>query len=69
MSEVEKINYSIEEAAQASGLSASKLYKLSARGEFNHFALKIGSRVLLPVQDFQQWLKKHTRRKTSGGGQ
>jgi excisionase family DNA binding protein len=62
---VEKINFSIEEAAEASGLSKSKLYKLSAKGAFNEFAQKIGTRVLLPRGPFEDWLKSHTRAKSN----
>ena len=52
---VEKLNYSIQEAAQASGLSVSKLYKLSCERKIP--IQKIGSRVLIPRREFEDWLK------------
>lgn len=55
MQDVERINYSIKEAAQASGLSTSKLYKLSAQRAMP--IRKIGSRVLIPRREFEAWLK------------
>lgn len=58
MSAIEKLTYSISEAAAVSGLSISKLYKLSARRELP--LVKIGSRVLIPRWEFEAWLKKFT---------
>lgn len=55
--EVEKVNYSIDEISQAYGLSKSFLYKRSALGEFP--MEKVGSRVLVPKVEFEAWLKKH----------
>jgi excisionase family DNA binding protein len=57
MTEVEKINYSIREAAKASGLSVSLLYKLSAKRAIP--LEKIGSRCLIPRREFQLWLSSH----------
>ncbi|MGE5443323.1 MAG: helix-turn-helix domain-containing protein [Ignavibacteriales bacterium] len=62
--DVEKINYSIKEAARASGLSVSLLYKLSARRELP--IEKIGSRVLIPRREFDAWLLKHRVCGTNG---
>lgn len=52
---VEKLNYSIPEAAQASGLSVSTLYKLSCKREIP--IQKVGSRVLIPIKAFEAWLR------------
>ncbi len=55
MSAIEKLNYSIPEAAAVSGLSISKLYKLSAKRELP--IIKIGSRVLIPRREFEAFLR------------
>lgn len=58
-----KLAYSIPETAKASGLSASYLYKLSAEGKLP--VSKIGSRCVIPVESFRDWLCGHLR---NGGG-
>jgi len=50
---------SIKEASELSGLSRWTLYQYSARGKFK--VLKVGSRTLLPVKDFTEWLESHSR--------
>jgi hypothetical protein len=57
MSDVKKTRYSIKEASEASGLSISTLYKLSAKRVL--CIEKIGSRVLLPSPEFYEILRKH----------
>lgn len=55
-----KFAISIPEAAKASGLSRSYLYKLSAEGKLP--ILKVGTRCLVPVDSFKQWLLEHARK-------
>jgi hypothetical protein len=57
MSDVKKTRYSIKEASEASGLSISTLYKLSAKRVL--VIEKIGARVLLPIPEFEDFLRKH----------
>ncbi|MGE5446038.1 MAG: excisionase family DNA-binding protein, partial [Ignavibacteriales bacterium] len=52
---VEKRYISISEASLCSGLSKWTLYKKSARRELP--MLKVGTRVLLPKEDFERWLE------------
>lgn len=55
----EKIALSIPEAAKASRLSASYLYRLSAKGELP--VSKIGSRCVILIDVFKVWLHNHLR--------
>lgn len=50
---------SIKEAAEFSGLSKWYLYKLSACGELP--VLKVGTRVLVPIKDFVEYLESKRR--------
>ena len=59
MEEPDKIAYTIPEAARASGLSISYLYRLSAEGRLP--VAKIGSRCVIPVDVFKDWLREHLR--------
>jgi hypothetical protein len=59
----EKIAYSIPEAAKASGLSASYLYRLSAEGKLP--VCKVGARCVILIDDWKLWLRDHLR---NGGG-
>ena len=49
--------FSIKAAAAYSGLSIHYLYKLTATKSLP--MLKVGSRCLLPIADFDKWLEKH----------
>ncbi len=55
----EKLSYTIPEAARASGLSISYLYRLSAEGKLP--VSKIGARCVIPVDVFRRWIHKHLR--------
>ena len=57
MSENVKKNLSIDEAAKIYGLTKSWLYKKSMERSIP--LLKIGSRVLIPVEDFEKYLDAH----------
>ncbi len=56
MPESIKKNLSIDEAAKVYGLSKSWLYKKSMERSIP--ILKVGSRVLIPVVDFEKWLAR-----------
>ena len=56
MSETKK-NLSIEETAKIYGLTKSWLYKKSMSRTIP--LLKIGANVLIPVEEFEQWLRNH----------
>ena len=55
----QKIALSIQEAAEACGLSKWTLYKYTERGDLP--VSKIGSRVLILVEDLKNWLEKNKR--------
>jgi len=63
VSEIKK-NLSIEETAKVYGLTKSWLYKKSMLRSIP--ILKIGAKVLIPVEEFEQWLRSH--RVDKGGG-
>ena len=65
MPEITKKNLSIDEAAKVYGLTKSWLYKKSMERSIP--ILKVGSRVLIPVADFEEWLA--SCRADKGGGQ
>jgi len=50
---------SIKEAAEFSGLSKWTLYQYSARGKIK--SLKVGSKTIVPVKDFIEFLESHER--------
>jgi len=56
---MDKHCFSIKEASEFSGLSKWTLYQYSARGKFK--VLKVGTRSLLPVKEFTEWLENHSR--------
>ena len=51
---------SINEASEFSGLSKWTIYKYSAQGKLK--VLKVGTRTLVPVKDFTEWLESHERK-------
>ncbi|MCH7950918.1 MAG: helix-turn-helix domain-containing protein [Candidatus Dadabacteria bacterium] len=58
MSEIVVKKYlSIDEASKTYSLTKSTLYKLSALRRIP--LIKLGSRVLIPVADFEKWLDAH----------
>jgi excisionase family DNA binding protein len=50
---------SIKEASEFSGLSKWTLYQYSSRGKLK--VLKVGTRTLVPIKDFREWLESHER--------
>jgi excisionase family DNA binding protein len=57
---------SIKEASEFSGLSKWTLYQYSARAKLK--VLKVGTRTLVPIKDFQEWLESHERVNTDKEG-
>ena len=51
---VERLTYSVSEAAEAIGISRSKLYTLLGRGELQ--SVRVGRRTLIPVQAVLEFL-------------
>ena len=54
----EKLAYSSKEAAAALGVSLPTFYDLSNRADFP--AIRVGRRVLVPVDGLRAWLKKES---------
>lgn len=52
---LEKKVYSVSEAASALGISRSKMYELVKTEGFP--VLNIGTRILIPIQGLEQWIK------------
>lgn len=50
-----RLTLSVEEAAQALGISRSHAWRMVNRGTLP--SLRIGHRVLVPVPDLQEWIK------------
>ena len=59
--------FSINEAAEFSGLSKWTLYQYSARGKLP--VLKVGTRTLILKEEFVQWLHSHKRPSRLKGGE
>lgn len=55
---MEKLTYSIPEAAQVLGVSRPTAYALAKSKDFP--ILKIGKRKVVPVQELREWIKKNT---------
>ncbi len=56
---MDKFYLSIREASEYSGLSKWTLYAYSARGKLP--VLKVGTRTLVPLKQFTEWLESHRR--------
>jgi len=57
----------VKEASEYFGLSESTLYHLSARREIP--MLKYGSKVLIPMDEFDDWLQIYRCKSNTRGGQ
>lgn len=51
---MEKIVYSVQEAAKLIGISSSKMYELIRNDEVPH--LNVGKRVVIPKHRFNEWV-------------
>lgn len=54
-----KLVYTIPEIAKLSGLSVSYLYRLSSEGKLP--VCKVGTRCLIIVEDYYNWLRSKRR--------
>lgn len=54
MSSVERITYTIEEAAEVLGIGRSLAYDMASRGELP--SLRLGRRVVVPRKALEEWL-------------
>ena len=57
---MEKLAYNSKEAAQALGVSLPTFYELSNRTDFP--CIRLGRRVLIPVDGLKAWLEKESLR-------
>ena len=57
---MEKATMSVQELASQLGISLPKAYELAKRPGFP--VLKIGSRILIPVDAFREWLSDNATR-------
>ena len=53
---MEKLVYSVQEAAEVFGISKSYMYELARRGEVP--ALKLGKRLVVPKEKFIKWINE-----------
>ena len=53
---MEKLVYSVQEAAEVLGSSKSYMYELARRGEVP--ALKLGKRLVVPKEKFIKWINE-----------
>lgn len=56
----EKLAYSAKEAAAALGISLPTFYELSNRADFP--CIRVGRRVLVPVDSLKKWLAKESNK-------
>ena len=61
---LDRLAYSIEDAAVALGLSRSRLYELTAASEIA--ACKVGKRTIIPVTELTAFLDRHRVASLSG---
>lgn len=57
----DKLTYNSREAAAALGVSLPTFYELAARDDFP--VVRVGRRVLVPVEDLRAWLSKEAAQK------
>ena len=62
---MEKLAYNSKEAAQALGVSLPTFYELSNRADFPR--IRLGRRVLVPVDGLKAWLEKESMRDSRVG--
>lgn len=66
MSTVNRVTYSVKEAAQALGMSHQTIYTLIHSNDFP--AVKIGGRTLVPVAALNEWLEQKMQSCQRPGG-
>ncbi len=57
---MDKATMSVQELARQMGISLPKAYELTKQPGFP--TLRIGTRILIPVEGFQEWLREGTAR-------
>lgn len=62
---MEKLTYTLVEAAQVLGISKSYAYELAKRNELP--IVRIGSRIVLPIKRLEEWLEEQTVKTAVGG--
>ena len=60
-----RLAYGIEDAAEAIGLSRSRLYELIGAGEIA--ACKVGKRTIIPVSELTAFLERHRVERLADG--
>lgn len=63
--EIEKLAYSVQEAAAALGVNVNAVYNLSHRRDFP--AVRIGNRILIPKENLARWLDAQASGHQQGG--
>jgi excisionase family DNA binding protein len=63
--ELSRLAYGIEDAANALGLSRSRIYELIAAGEIA--ACKVGKRTIIPTAELTAFLERHRVERLPGG--
>ncbi len=53
---MEKLTMSVQEMAQIMGISKPKAYELTHIHDFP--AIRVGRKIIIPVESFQRWLKR-----------
>ncbi len=53
---MEKLTMTVQELAQIMGISKPKAYELTHIQGFP--AIRVGKRIVIPVESFRQWLKR-----------
>lgn len=56
---MEKTTMSVQELSAQMGISLAKAYELVKEPGFP--TIRIGTRILIPVEEFQTWLREQTR--------
>ena len=58
-SNIERLSYSVQEAAQAIGVSSRTLHDFVKSGALAHF--RMGTRVLIPAETLRQFIEQRTQ--------
>ena len=53
---MEKLAISVQQLSEAMGISLPNAYLLTKRADFP--VIRVGTRILIPIEPFKEWLKK-----------
>ena len=53
---VERLTYTVQEAAAVIGVSVPKLYQMCNAKEFPH--VRLGARIVIPIERLHKWLNQ-----------